>query len=156
MHANAFGISFLDSNLQSLREYFNTHLSAINYNDNEYQVDCEFLPTDNWLIPTIAQIDNNKGIWGKGVEEPLLYIRGIPLKHKDIIAMGKNADSTKFNCDGVAYVKFKDVEFHDNLMMAEEPIYLNVVAKANMNNWQGHSTPQLIIQDYTIENIYDF
>ena len=70
--------------------------------------------------------------------------------------MGTNGDSFKFIKDGIAFVKFKDLEFYDNINNAEEPLYLNIVAKANMNYWQGHSTPQLFIQDYTIENIYDF
>lgn len=156
-HAGAFGISFFDNDLNALREYFNNKLQNINYTeDNVYEVDLETTADDPWLIPIISQIDKYKGIWGKGIEEPLLYIKNIPLYHKDIIIMGTNGDSFKFVKNGIAFVKFKDLEFYDNLMNSEEPIYLNVIVKANMNYWQGHSTPQLFIQDYNIENIYDF
>ena len=156
-HAGAFGISFLNKDLDNLRNYFNSKLAAINYTeDNVYEVDLETTIDDPWLIPIIAQIDKNKGIWGKGVEEPLLYIKNIPLYHKDIITMGTNGDSFKFIKGGIAFVKFKDLEFYNNINNAEEPIYLNIIAKANMNYWGGHSTPQLFIQDYNIENIYDF
>ena len=156
-HAGAFGISFLNKDLDTLRQYFNDRLKNINYTeDNVYEVDLETTSDDPWLIPIISQIDKYKGIWGKGIEEPLLYIKNIPLYHKDIITMGTNGDSFKFIKDGIAFVKFKDLEFYDNINNAEEPLYLNVIAKANMNYWQGHSTPQLFIQDYIIENIYDF
>lgn len=156
-HAGAFGISFLNNNLDALREYFNNKLQNINYTeDNVYEVDLETTADDPWLISIISQIDKYKGIWGKGIEEPLLYIKNIPLYHKDIITMGTNGDSFKFIKNGIAFVKFKDLEFYDNIMNSEEPIYLNIITKANMNYWQGHSTPQLFIQDYNIENIYDF
>ena len=156
-HGNAFGIGFKNENLDNLRNYFNEKLKNINYiEDNVYEVDLETTVDDPWLIPIISQIDKYKGIWGKGVEEPLLYIKNIPLYHKDIVIMGTNGDSFKFIKNGIAFVKFKDLEFYDNIMNSEEPIYLNVVTKANMNYWNGHSTPQLFIQDYNIENIYDF
>ena len=156
-HANAWGCAFLNKDLNSLREYFNNKLKNINYTeDNVYEVDLETTADDPWLIPIISQIDKYKGIWGKGVEEPLLCIKNISIVHKDIITMGTNGDSFKFIKNGIAFVKFKDLEFYDNIINAEEPLYLNIIAKANMNYWQGHSTPQLFIQDYNIENIYDF
>ena len=156
-HAGAFGISFLNKDLDNFRGYFNNKLKNINYTeDNVYEVDLETTADDPYLITIISQIDKYKGIWGKGIEEPLLYIKNIPLYHKDIVIMGTNGDSFKFIKNGIAFVKFKDLEFYGNLMNSEEPIYLNIIAKANMNYWQGHSTPQLFIQDYNIESIYDF
>ena len=87
-HAGAFGISFLNKDLDLLREYFNNKLQNVNYTeDNSYEVDLETTLDNNWLISIISQIDKYKGIWGKGVEEPLLYIKNISLLHKDIITM---------------------------------------------------------------------
>ena len=156
-HAGAFGVSFFNKDLDNLRNYFNNKLQNISYlKDNTYEVDLETTIDDPWLISIISQIDKYKGIWGKGIEEPLLYIKNISMQHSDIITMGNNADSIKINKNGIAFVKFKDLDFYDKLMQAEEPIYLSVIGKANMNYWGGHSTPQIFIQDYTIENIYDF
>lgn len=156
-HANAWGCAFLNKDLNNLRKYFNNKLKNINYTqDNVYEVDLETTANDPWLISIISQIDKYKGIWGKGVEEPLLCIKNIPVAHNDIITMGTNGDSFKFVKNGITFVKFKDLEFYDNIMNSEEPLYLNIIAKANMNYWQGHNTPQLFIQDYNIENIYDF
>ena len=86
----------------------------------------------------------------------MLYIKNICLQQSDIVTMGNNGDSIKINKGGIAFVKFKDLEFYDKLIQAEEPIYLSIIGKANMNYWGGHSTPQIFIQDYNIENIYDF
>ena len=157
MHANAFGVNFFNKDIDNFRNYFNNKLKDINYtSDNIYGIDLETTVDDPWLISIITQIDKHKDMWGKGVEEPLICVKNIELYHKDIITMGTNADSIKFNKGGIAFVKFKDLEFYDKLMIAEEPIYLTIVGKANMNFWNGHSTPQIFIQDYNVENIYDF
>ena len=156
-HAGAFGISFLDNDLNILREYFNNKLQNINYtSDNVYEVDLDTIVNDPYLILIISQIDKHKDMWGKGIEEPLICIRNIELYHKDVLTMGTNRDSIKFNKGGIAFVKFKDLEFYDKLMNAEEPIYLTIVGKANINIWNNTRTPQIFINDYNIENIYDF
>ena len=121
-----------------------------------YEVDLETSIDNPWLIFIIAQIDEHKDIWGKDVEEPLLCIKNIILYHKDVLVMGTNEESFKFTKNGISFVKFKDLEFYDQIMNAEEPLYLTIIGRANMNHWQGRSTPQIFIQDYNIENIYDF
>ena len=156
-HSQAHGISIPNNNLNKFREYCNTKLANINYtSDNVYEVDLDTIVNDPYLIPIISQIDKHKDMWGKGIEEPLIYIRNIELCHKDIIVMGSNGDSFKFNKGGIAFVKFKDMDFYNNLMITEEPIYLTIVGKANVNVWNNIRTPQIFINDYNIENIYDF
>lgn len=156
-HSQAHGVSIPNNNLNKFREYCNTKLVNINYtSDNVYEVDLDTIVNDPYLIPIISQIDKHKDIWGKGIEEPLICIRNIELYHKDIIVMGSNGDSFKFNKDGIAFVKFKDMDFYNKLMIAKEPIYLTIVGKANVNVWNNIRTPQIFINDYNIEDIYDF
>lgn len=156
-HSQAHGVSIPNNNLNKFREYCNTKLTNINYtSDNVYEVDLDTIVNDPYLIPIISQINKHKDVWGKGIEEPLICIRNIELYHKDIVVMGSNGDSFKFNKSGIAFVKFKDMDFYNNLMIAEEPIYLTIVGKANVNVWNNIRTPQIFINDYNIENIYDF
>ena len=156
-HAQAHGVEFDNNNLQNIREYCNQHLANINYTtDNIYYVDCECNYDDVYLITIISQIDKYKGVWGHGVEEPLICVKNIPIENKDILVMGNNGDSFKFTKNGIAYVKFKDMDFYNSIMENTDIKYLTVVCKANMNYWGGRSTPQLFIQDYNLESIYDF
>ena len=156
-HAGAFGISFLNENLNNLRNYFNEKLKNINYTeDNIYEVDLETTSDDPWLIPIISQIDKYKSIWGRGIEEPLICIKNIEIKKSDILVMGSNQDCFKFTKNGIAFVRFKDLEYYNTIMNEREPIYITIIGKAKINNWQGRTTPQIFIEDYNIENIYDF
>ena len=156
-HAGAFGEKFHNKDLQAIREYYNTKLANINYTtDNMYYVDYETTPDDINLMTIIAQIDKWKNIWGHGIEEPLICVKNIPLYGKEILVMGNNGDSFKFSKNGIAYVRFKDMDFYNNIACDDDIKYLTVVGKANINHWNGINAPQLMIQDYNIESIYDF
>lgn len=157
MHANAFGISFHNNNVDALRKYCNNKLANINYSiDNMYYVDIDTTVDDPYLIQIIAQIDKYKGIWGKGVEEPLICVHNIQINKNDILVMGTNQDCFKFIKRGIAFVRFKDLDYYDKIMNEQEPIYITVVGRAKMNKWMNTVTPQILIEDYNIENIYDF
>ena len=156
-HAGAFGEKFHNKDLQAIREYCNTKLANINYTtDNMYYVDYETTPDDINLMTIIAQIDKWKNIWGHGIEEPLICVKNIPVYGKEILVMGNNGDSFKFSKNGIAYVRFKDMDFYNNIACDDDIKYLTVVGKANINHWNGINAPQLMIQDYNIESIYDF
>ena len=143
--------------MQNIRDYCNNKLCNINYNlDNIYEVSYETDLNDPYLIIIISQIDKWKEIWGNGIEEPLICIKNIPIKNEDIITMGNNGDSFKINKNGISYVKFKDLDFYNKLTSDNQLKYITVVGKANMNNWGGRQTPQIFIEDYNIEDIYDF
>ena len=156
-HANAFGLSFSNNNLQNIRDYCNLKLCNINYTlDNIYEVSYETDLNDPYLITIISQIDKWKEIWGNGIEEPLICVKNIPIKNEDIIIMGNNGDSFKINKNGISYVKFKDLDFYNKLTSDNQIKYITIVGKANINNWGGRQTPQIFIEDYNIEDIYDF
>ena len=156
-HAGAWGASIPNNNLQAIRDYCNNKLVNINYStDNIYYVDIDTTVDDPYLIQIIAQIDKYKGIWGKGVEEPLICIRNIQINKNDILVMGNNQDCFKFTKNGIAFVRFKDLEYYDKIMNEKEPIFITIVGKAKMNKWMNSVTPQILIEDYNIENIYDF
>ena len=156
-HAGAAGASFINDNIDNIRAYINSRLSNINYTtDNVYEVDLDTVVEDPYLITIISQIDKYKGMWGRGVEEPLICIRNIEIKKSDIVVMGTNQDCFKFTKGGIAFVRFKDLEYYDTIMNEREPVYITVVGRAKINNWQGRITPQIFIEDYNIENIYDF
>lgn len=72
--------------------------------------------------------------------------------------MGTNKDTTKISFNGVDYIKFKDSVFVEDLYDNKNNT-LTILARININNWQGHESVQCFIEDYefnTDMGKYDF
>ena len=65
--------------------------------------------------------------------------------------MGKSADTVKIVKFGIAYMKFHAKEMLEELAKYNE-IKLEVVGRANLNEWMGRYTPQIFISNYQIED----
>lgn len=71
--------------------------------------------------------------------------------------MGKNQDTVKIEKNGIAYMKFKAKDFIQELFSFNNEIKLNVIGRANVNQWGGNTTPQIFIDDYEIsDGTYSF
>ncbi len=150
-HANAFGVGIPEKNLQLLIDYANT--CTENSLETCWLVDWIGTSTNiNQLPSIIAEIDRYKYLWGTKIEEPLLCIRNIMLTRSDIFIMGKDGSSVKFIKNNVTYVKFKDLNFIKAITQSPS-ILLTVIGKANINEWEGRTTSQIIIEDYELQLI---
>ena len=70
--------------------------------------------------------------------------------------MGENKDSAKFTHNGVEYVKFKNSDFIQEITGYSRG-YITVYGKIKKNTWAGRTTPQILIDDYEIEDAtYEF
>ena len=65
--------------------------------------------------------------------------------------MGKNQDTVKIIKFGVAYMKFHAKEFIEELGKHDD-IKLEIVGRANLNEWMGNFTPQIFITNYQIDD----
>ena len=65
--------------------------------------------------------------------------------------MGKSADTVKIVKFGIAYMKFHAKQMLEDLAKYDE-IKLEVVGRANLNEWMGQYTPQIFISNYQVEN----
>ena len=111
--------------------------------------------SDN-IVPLITEIGENQQIWAKGNEEPYIVIKDIILDPSEIQVIGGNKDTVKFHACGIDFLKFKDEEFIEKLKSTKE-IKLTVLGRANINEFMGSVTPQLMIEDYDlIDNYYEF
>lgn len=55
--------------------------------------------------------------------------------------MGKNQDTVKIIKNGIAYMKFFAKDFIEELKSYPNDIKLEVVGRANLNEWGGRVTP---------------
>lgn len=148
-HANAAGASILDKDLRAFHEYANDMLQNIDFNEGAYEVNFERTPNSTDLEDLITELASCPELWGQRNPEPLIYVKNIYVKPEEISVMGANKDTVKITINGIAYMKFKAAAMIDELKHCNE-IKMNIVGKANLNNWMGNITPQIFIENYEI------
>ena len=150
-HDNACGIGILDKNLAAFHTYANEALKDVDFGESWYEVNFERIAADTDLEDLIYDITSHENIWGQGNNEPLIHIKDINITSKDIQIMGKTQDTVKITKFGIAYMKFHAKDMIEELKKYPE-IKLEVVGRANLNEWMGHYTPQIFISNYQIED----
>lgn len=152
MHDNACGIGILDKNLSAFHEYANKELANVDFGETWYEVNFERIAADSDIKDLIINIAACEDIWGQGNPEPLIHIKDININKSDIRIMGKNQDTVKIEKFGIAYMKFHAKDFINELAQYDNDIKLEVVGRANLNEWGGYQTPQIFITNYQIED----
>ena len=150
-HDNACGIGILDKNLSSFHEYANKELADVDFGESWYEVNFERIAADQDIKDLILDIAAHEDIWGQGNPEPLIHIKDINITKSDVRIMGKNSDTVKIEKFGVAYMKFHAKDFIQELAQYDS-IKLEVVGRANLNEWGGYQIPQIFITNYQIDD----
>lgn len=156
-HSQAAGYSLPYKKISQLLEYANEQLKNMEFSENHYEVNFVRSAADNDLIPLIKEIGSNVEAWGQDCKEPLIYINNIHLTKDDFQIIGTRKDTIKFQKFGITYIKFFAKEMIDQISQYDK-INLEIVGKANLNEWGNTITPQIIIENYEIkeDNIYTF
>lgn len=102
---------------------------------------------DAKISDCVYDLENYKKIWGQGCKQPILAINNLTIDGSDISVIGKNADTLKFTCGKVTYIKFKAKDLCEKLSGRTGKISLNIVGKTNVNEFMGRTTPQVMIDD---------
>ena len=150
-HDNACGIGILDKNLAAFHEYANKELANVNFGESWYEVNFERIAADTDIEDLIIDIASHEDLWGQQNNEPLIHIKDINITKRDIQIMGKNQDTVKITKFGIAYMKFHAKDFLEELAKYDN-VKLEVVGRANLNEWMGNYTPQIFISNYQIED----
>ena len=150
-HDNACGIGILDKNLAAFHEYANKELENVDFGESWYEVNFERIAADTDIEDLIVDITSHEDIWGQQNNEPLIHIKDINITKRDVQIMGKNQDTVKITKFGIAYMKFHAKEFIEELGKYDS-VKLEVVGRANLNEWMGNYTPQIFISNYQIED----
>lgn len=150
-HDNAAGCGILDKNLATFHEYANRELANVNFGESWYEVNFERIAADQDITDIIYDIAAHEDLWGQHNNEPLIHIKDINITKNDVRIMGKNQDTVKIEKFGIAYMKFHAKDFIQELAQYDS-IKLEVVGRANLNEWGGAYTPQIFITNYQIED----
>ena len=150
-HDNACGIGIYDKNLSAFHEYANEKLANVDFGENWYEVNFERIAADQDIKDLIIDIASHDDLWGQSNNEPLIHIKDINISKNDIRIMGKDSSTVKIEKFGIAYIKFHAKDFINELAKYNE-IKLEIVGRANLNEWGGYKTPQIFITNYQIED----
>ena len=149
-HANASGIGIKEENVDKLLDYANEKLKDADFGENWYEVNFEKFAIENDIKDLIWDISEYEDIWGQHNNEPLIHIIDLNVDKSNIKVMGKNKDTVKIEKNGIAYMFFRckdrvaDFQKNDNMQ-------LEVVGRANLNEWGGMYTPQIFVTDFEIK-----
>ena len=150
-HDNAAGCSIPNSNLTKFHNWANDALKTIDFGENCYDVNFERIAADSDLSDIIVDIGNHNGIWGQQNPEPMIHVSDINITMNDVQVMGKNKDTVKFEKFGIAYMKFHAKDLIEEL--SKHPsMKVEVVGRANLNEWGGRVTPQIFIEDIEVRD----
>ena len=153
-HDNAAGWGLNGDKLDALISYANHKLKAEDF-ENCYVVDY-ILDGSDYNEDLLSSIAEHPEFFGNHIEEPMVVIKNIPLMN--LMTMGTNKDSIKISYNGIDYVKFKDLKFIEDLMNNRTK-KLTIYGRANLNEWMGKKSIQVLITDYELvedTSKYDF
>ena len=153
-HDNAAGWGLNGDKVDSLLEFANTHLKAEDF-ENCYLVDY-ILDGSDYNEELIGSLAEHPEFFGNHIDEVKIVIENIPLM--SVMTMGTNKDSMKISYNGIDYVRFKDLDFVEQVMK-DRTKKLTVYGRANLNEWMGKKSIQIFIDDYDLiedSSKYDF
>ena len=152
-HANAAGYAIDGSKIDALLNYANTSLATVNFGENVHDVNFSRVGSDSDLSALITEIGSYSNIWGQNTGEPLIHVSHIKVDPSNVRIMGANKDTVRIDYNGISYMKFRAGDLIEELQNNSDSIEMEVVGRANLNEWGGRYTPQLFIDDYDIKNI---
>lgn len=147
-HANAFGSAILDNHIEEFISLSNNELAGFDFNPC-YKIDCIF-EGKNFNAEDILSIGNLSSIWGQGVEEPLVFIKNLPITKDKITLMKGNTLKIQLD-NGCSLIRFKSSEEeYESLYSNLGCVRINVVGRCDKNVWNGRTTAQIKVVDIEI------
>lgn len=157
-HPNAFGVCFTEENLKTFLEYATEQLP---YNKIEDTLNVDFVFEAADLNPqTVLDIGSLAPYWGNGFKEAIVAIKNIKITSQNKTLMSPDKNPTlKIMVGNIGFIKFKiDPAFFETLAPNNyTSTIVDIIGKCNINNWNGNSYPQILIDNFEVKgNITDF
>lgn len=147
-HANAAGYSIPYKNIDKFHDYANKELEYINFEENVYTINFIREASAIDMSDLVLDVGAHQG-WGQSNSEPLILIKNIYVTPDNITLMKK--DTVKITTPNMVYIKFNSKDFYDEVVAANGT-YLDIIGRANLNEYYGRITPQIMITDYELKN----
>ena len=155
-HAAAMGVGIYKDKVNALIDYSNTVLANYDFSAC-YDVDYEYMSND-FKAQDIIDIGSMKSLWGKGVDEAMVVIKGIKITSNNITLMSANKNPTiKITLqNGTSLIKFGASQAEFESLKSSGYTEIDVIGTCAINEWQGMITPQILIKDYEVVGKQDY
>ena len=155
-HAAAMGVGIYKDKVNALVDYSNTVLANYDFSAC-YDVDYEYMSND-FKAQDIIDIGSMKSLWGKGVDEAMVVIKGIKITSNNITLMSANKNPTiKITLqNGTSLIKFGASQSEFETLKSSGYTEIDVIGTCAINEWQGMITPQILIKDYEVVGKQDY
>ena len=149
-HSSAFGIFLKKSNLNR----FMAWIDKLDVDTNpDIPVTASIKPKQITL-PLCHAIVDNVMLWAKGVDMPVFHVCG-RVNKADIQVFQKKTTTVKIMIDGIAFLLFMAKEEDVEKLMEHDVFDIDMVAKLDVNEWNGVESPQGRIESWEIRAIED-
>jgi len=142
-HSGAAGFSILDKNIPKLQKqlfnYFSTYL--LDYSPQKVITVDAKMDLSAINLKNIKLIKNLEP-FGIGNPQPLFLFENLKIESKKLL--GQNNDHLKLKVSGIDAIAFKKAELDKDLKIGDT---INLVASLDVNAWNGHTFPQLVVKE---------
>ena len=149
-HANAFGAGIQKEFADDFIAYANKELA--NY-DFTACYDVDFIYHANDFKPQdILDIASMKPLWGKGLDEAFVVIKGVKVTKTNVTLMSKDKNPTlKITLpNGTSLIKFGSSEEEYNSLLTDGYVEVDVLGTTTINEWMGNITPQILVKELEV------
>lgn len=156
-HPNAFGLSIPDDRMASFADWSDEKLQDFDFTP-AYDVDFVYT-ADNFQGKDILDIAAMKPLWGQGVSEAKIVIKGLRVTKEKLTLMARETKPTiKISLsNGVDCIKFKSSEDEFNNLYSESGcVTVDLIGTCNSNTYRGMTKPQIFIENYSIIDRQDY
>ena len=150
-HEGAHGISISNKNLTDFHNWANAELANVDFGEGTYDVNFVRAAADKDIEALVFDLAKYENTWGQQNPEALIYIHDLNVTRNDWQAIGKDGATLKITKFGICYMKFFAKKLIEELEQYDE-VKMQLVGKANLNEWNSVQTPQIFIEDYEIED----
>ena len=153
-HEGAWGCAIPEKNVKAFIQKTNELYKDVDFTP-AYMVD--FIWTPSQLNPQtiieIAELD----IWGQEMPQSQVVVKDIPLSESNvqILGLAKGHPTIKIECNGIEFMLFKaSEELYEQFIQPNQ--YLTIVGTCSKNEWNGIVKPQILIDDYDLQEKWIF
>lgn len=152
-HDMAFGAGVKEERIDELVQYANMALEHVDFGTDTLEVDYIF-DNKNFDPSMLKVFAEHIDIYGNGIPQPHFAFELI-LQPSNFRTLGKNNDTIKISYHGVDFMKFRSTEWAEtvNYMMDFPIIKATMVGRAQLNEFNGNTTTQIIIDHLDLEEI---
>lgn len=152
-HDMAHGVGLKRENLPDLIKYANEHLSHIEFDIEEVEVDYIFSSSAALNKQMLWEFAEHIDLYGNQIPQPKFVFK-IIMAREENNWIGADKLTFRFFKDGISFIKFKDKELKENIDSLESDRYeLTIVGRSQINEWNNNKSLQIIIDNYSVKEI---